>query len=964
MAHARNTSNRLARTAILGGLHLPSLCVCAQEAGAAAAEVVHVSGTRITSPGASAGSPILSVNADELRAAQAVAVEEFFKDLPGAAPASGPATNLGSIGGATIDLRGLGANRTLVLIDGRRLVPFNLGGTVDTNTIPLALLSRVDVLTGGASAVYGADAVAGVANFRLRRRVQGVELFTSYGKSSSGDTVRQRTGVTAGTSWNQGRGNIVFTVDKTKTSPLFQGERSFGASSLDSVNAQPAGSGTTAPPALVSVPRSPGGSDALAGNWQLNPASGALVQPVVLYNFNPLNYYVTGLRRTQSTVLANYIVSEQTELYLDLFHTSSSVGTTLAEAGTALNVYNVPIGNPFIPEPMRQQVCARRGIPAALCVMGNPTSVGMTLGRRFIEMGRRANDFDNQVLQYTIGAKGALPYGWQYDAYWNRGRSDQLQSRRDYGSYSRVNQALNTTNCVDPSNSCVPLNVFGPVGTVTPAMIEFFNLDSLLQQSVRQDVAAVTLSGDLATTSPWSGQPLNLAIALERRGLQAYSVSDLASQLQGEVLGSATPTPDRAGRTNMRELSLEALVPLVRERPGIHHLNLSFAYRHTEFSAAQNRQRYASFKYGGEWAPVSAMRLRAMLQQAARAPNINELFAPQASNALANLAVDPCQLGLVNQAQAQVAGTLSHLCLLSGVPLPVIGNLPKPSAGQVTSQSSGNPNLSPEQAQTLTLTLGLVLEPQPNLTLSLDHYRIAIDQALSRPAVSDVLDACYSQQLNPSLSFNSWCALIQRSPSNGTFNGNDAAGVRTPLSNQGRQASSGFDLNVRYRLNLSELGSSSNLGNLDLQLVLNQVQKYAFQATPLSLNRQCLGYYSTACGGPNYRRKFSQRSTWNIGRYAIGYHWRYLSGAVEEPGGIDFLPAFAKIAPFHYLDVSLAWNISNAAHVYLSVGNVFNRMPPIVGGTIGTTATNSGNTFPQNYDVVGRYFTLGTTLKF
>ncbi|MDC8760961.1 TonB-dependent receptor domain-containing protein [Janthinobacterium fluminis] len=964
MAHARNTPSHLARTAILGGLLLPALSAFAQEAGGTTGGVVQITGTRITVPGASSSSPILSVSAGEVRSAQAVAVEAFFKDLPGAAPASGPATNLGSIGGATIDLRGLGANRTLVLIDGRRLVPFNLGGTVDTNTIPLALLSRVDVVTGGASAAYGADAVAGVANFKLRRRIQGVELSTSYGKSGSGDTARQRTDVTAGAAWNQGRGNVVLNLDQTRTSPLFQGERSFGASSLDSVTAQPAGSGTTVP-TLVSVPKGPGGSDALAGNWQVNPATGALVQPVALYNFNPLNYYVTGLRRTQSTVLANYIVNEQTELYLDLFHTRSTVATTLAEAGTALNVYNVPIGNPFMPEPMRQQICARRGIPVALCAAGNPTTVGMTLGRRFIEMGRRANDFDNKVLQYTIGLKGALPHGWQYDAYWNRGRSDQLQSRRDYGSYSRVKQALNALNkvsCVDPSNNCVPLNVFGPVGTVTPAMIQFFNLDSLLQQSVRQDVAALTLSGNLPATSPWSTQPANLAVAIERRRLQAYSASDLPSQLPGEVLGSATPTPDRAGEINMRELSLEALLPMVRDRPGMRSLNLSFAYRHTEFSAAQNRQRYGSFKYGGEWQPVSALRLRVMAQQAVRAPNINELFAPQASNALSNLAVDPCQLSLINQNQAQVAGTLSHLCLLSGVPLPVIGNLPRPSAGQINSQSSGNPNLTPEQAR--TVTLGLVLEPHPKLMLSLDYYRIAIDQALSRPAVTEVLDACYSPLLNPSLTLNAWCALIQRSPSNGTFSGNDAAGVRTPLSNQGKQATSGFDLNVRYKLNLADLGGSSRLGNLDLQLALNQVQSYSFQATPLSRNRQCLGYYSTACGGPNYRRKFSQRSTWNIGRYAIGYHWRYLSGAIEEPGGIDFLPAFAKIAPAHYLDLSLAWNISNTAHVYLSVSNVLNRMPPIVGGTIGTSSTNSGNTFPQNYDVVGRYFTLGTTFKF
>jgi iron complex outermembrane receptor protein len=960
MARALSTSSCWGRTTILGGLLLPALSVSAQDGGT----VVQVSGTRITAPGATSSSPILSVSAAEIRAAQAVSVEEFFKDLPGAAPASGPATNNGSIGGATIDLRGLGANRTLVLIDGRRLVPFNLDGTIDTNTIPLALLSRVDVVTGGASAVYGADAVAGVANFKLRRRITGMELSTAYGKSGSGDTARKRMDVTGGASWNQGRGNIAFNLDRTRTFPLFQGERGFGTSSLDSVTAQPAGSSTTAP-ALVSVPIGPGGSDALRGNWQINPATGALVQPVALYNFNPLNYYVTGLQRTQSTVLANYIVSDQAELYLDIFHTSSSVATTLAEAGTALNVYSVPIGSPFMPEPMRQQVCARRGIPATQCVAGNPATVAMTLGRRFIEMGHRNNDFDNKVLQYTIGAKGALPYGWQYDAYWNGGHSDQRQSRRDYGSYSRVNQALNalsTERCVDPGNQCVPLDVFGPVGSVTPAMIQFFNLDSLLQQSVRQDVASLALSGQLPAASPWSAQPLNLAVAAERRRLQAYSASDLASQQPGEVLGSGTSTPDRAGEITMRELSLEALLPLVRDRPAMRSLNLSFAYRHSIFNAAQNRQRYGSFKYGGEWAPVNAMRMRFMVQQAVRAPNINELFAPQARSTLSNLAVDPCQLDLIKQAQATVAGTLSQLCLLSGVPLPVIGSLPKPSAGQINIQSSGNPDLAPEQGR--TMTLGLILEPHPTLLLSLDYYRIAIDQALSRPSVSDVLDACYSPRLNPAMTLNAWCALIQRSPSNGTFNGNDAAGVRTPLSNQGRQATNGYDLNVRYKLRFAGRENSGGLGELDLQLALNQVQSYSFQATPLSLRRQCLGFYSTACGGPNYRRKLSQRSTWHIGQYAIGYHWRYLSGAIEEPGGIEYLPAFARIAPFHYLDLSLAWTISNTAQLYLSVNNVFKRMPPIVGGTIGTTSTNSGNTFPQNYDVVGRYFTLGTTVRF
>lgn len=929
-------------------------------------EVVQVTGTRITTPGTSSNSPISSITAEEIKSSQPVAVEEFFKGLPAAVPAIGPGTNNGTGGAATIDLRGLGTNRTLVLVNGRRLVPYSLGGTVDTNSIPIALLSRVDLVTGGASVVYGADAVSGVVNFNLKRNFTGVDLTTSYGATADEhDAKRRRTDLTIGANLADNRGNVVLSVGKTKADPLTQGARSYGITSLNSVTGAPTGSGTTVPSAF-STSKGTGGTDTLSGSWQIDPATGALVQPAQLYNTNPLNYYVTGLERTQATSLGNFKINEYAEAYAELFYTNSKVASTLAESGTFGNTFNVPIGNPFIPAAARQQLCARRGIPAASCVEGNPTIVPLLVNRRFVELGPRYNNFDNKTLQYTLGLKGEIAYDWHYDAYWSRGNADQIQTRRNWGSLAKVGQALNALNkttCVNTANGCVPLNVFGAAGSITAAQLGFVNQNALLLQSVQQDVGALSFSGDLGNklVSPFAGTPINMAISLEQRKVLANTQSDAASQIQGEVLGTGAPTPDRSGEFKLKEYALEMQVPLVSDKPFIKALNLELGYRQTEFSTAGKSQDYGSWKYGGEWAPVKSLRFRGMVQKATRAPNVNELFAPVVTG-LSNLAVDPCQGNRISQAASNTAGTLSNLCRLTGVPQSEIGSLPAPSSGQINNQSGGNPALGPEEAK--TKTLGFVWEPVPKLALTVDYYKIDIDKAVSSPTTTDILDGCYSTAFNPGLVQNAACALIGRNTINGTFNGNESKGVQTASSNLGTQNTSGIDVNVAYRLGLSQLGMDPKFGNLDLSWGFNQVQSYKFRPTPASIERDCLGFYSVACGGPTYKRKFNQRTTWTMGAWSVGYNWRYVSGVIEEPGGTDFLPAFAKIDAFNYVDLSAVWNVSKMLRLNLSVNNLANKKPPIVGGSIGTTSTNSGNTFPQYYDAVGRYITFGASLKF
>lgn len=952
-------------------------------AGAALAQAdtqrIEVTGSRIKTLGAVSASPISSVASEEINSRLPVAVEEVIRSLPAAVPAVGPGTNNGSGGGATIDLRGLGTNRTLVLINGRRMVPFNLAGVVDTNSIPVALLERIDLVTGGASAVYGADAVAGVVNFVLKKDFQGLEATSSYGISETGDSARYRTDATLGAGFADGRGNVSLSIGRTRTNPLKQGEREFGLVSITSQNGAPGGSGTTVPSAFTvikpaAIPAADwnaGLNGALPGTRQIDPSTGQLGASgaVALFNFNPANYYVTPLSRTQASALGSFKVNEYAEAYADLFYTRTDLFLNLASTGTFNNTYTVPIGNPYIPTAMRQQLCAAYQITAANCVVGNTTPIQMQVNRRITENGPRINEFNNQTSQYTFGLKGAVPFlaNWSYDAYMSSGQADQVSSRVNWGSLARSRQALDaisTTACQNTANGCVPLNVFGAEGSITAAQLGFFNVTAIQNQKVKQKIMSAALSGDLgALKSPLAKSPFSVAIGAESRKLFGGNASDGPSQVQGEVLGTGAPLPDRSGTLKLNEGFVEAVLPLVEGAAFARSINLEAGYRATDFSTGRSGKNYGSWKLGADWSPVKGLRFRAMQQRATRAPNVNELFAPVVSG-LSNLAVDPCQGSSINSAEANTPGTISNLCLQTGVPLAQFGAVPTPSAGQINVVAGGNPNLGPEEAD--TTTIGLVFEPEAlvGFSMTLDYYRIEINKAVSSATASQVMSGCYATSQNPSRSFNSLCALVLRSPLDGTLNGGSAPGVVTSQSNLGQIWTSGVDLGVNYQLPLRNLGLDPKWGRLNLSLNANFTDKWEIQTIPGVPLLECLGVYGLNCGGPTSKVKFVQRTVWNVGDWTLRYDWRYQGAATEEPGGTTFLPEYSSIKAYSYIDVKADWNVSKNLKLSLSVANLLDKKPPVVGSTIATTGTNSGNTFPQWYDVVGRYFTVAGSLKF
>lgn len=955
----------LLRTSVLAGFVAAAAAaapaIAQEEQGAAEQrETIRVTGTRIQSPGVVSNSPISSVGAEEFDFRQPVAVEELIRTLPQAIPAIGPGTNNGSGGGATVNLRGLGSNRNLVLMNGRRIVPFNLGGSVDTNVIPIALIERVDLVSGGAAAVYGSDAVSGVINFVLRDNFEGVELNANYGISEQSDAERRRIEATIGGNFADGRGNAVFSLGYTLTEAVRQGDRPFGLVSRSSVTGAGAGSGTTVPSAFNTPATGPNGP---LGSRQINPTTGALESTVNLYNFNPENYYQGPIDRYQVYAGANYEINRHFDVYLSTLYVTNQVGIQLAPSGTFNNTFDVPIGNGFIPEPARQALCANRNIAAADCVVGGTTIVPLAINRRITELGPRLNTFDNETFQYTIGTRGDLFAGFTYDVYYQRGRSTQDSTRENWGSLSKLRQALNTvstTQCQAPGGAvvanCVPLNVWGAEGSITPAMVDWINQNGTITTTVEEEIIFANVAGDLGFASPWAVNPIAVSGGYEYRRVAAGTQADTPSQTQGEILGTGAPTPDREGTFQMFEFFGEAYVPLVEDRPFIRSLALELGLRNTEFRSGGETDNYWTYKIGGEWSPHDDIRFRSMFQRATRAPSVNELFAPQVTG-LNNLAVDPC-------AGPGIAGALAALCQQTGVPAGAIGVLPQPSAGQVNVLSGGNPQLGPEIGE--SLTVGFVYSPNffPGFTMSLDYWNIEITDAIASRNVNEIMQGCYSTAQNPNLAFNELCALIGRSPTSGNLNDADADGIELLINNVGRENREGWDLSTNYRFDLADVGMSPDAGSIALAFNATLFTDYRSQATPASSITDCLGYYSVACANPVSDLRTTSRATWNVSAFDVSLQWRHYSSVVVQPGTGNWLPAYSRIPAYNYFDLSGGWDVNDNIRLVGTISNLTDEQPPEVGNSIGATSTNSGNTYPQSYDVIGRYYSIGLRARF
>lgn len=972
------------------GLAMVAAPAFAQTAQAAeddtSSDEIVVTGTLIQNPNLVSSSPIAVVGAEEIGLRQGNNAEQVLRDIPGVVASLGSNTNNGTNGTALVDLRGLGSQRNIVLLDGVRIVPSQTTGQVDLNNIPLALVDRVDVLTGGASTSYGADAVSGVVNFITKRDFAGLDAQVSEAISERGDTNVLRTDLTIGANFDDGRGNAVLSVGYQEADPLYFGKRDPGIFTINSKSGISAGDSPTSVPSTIAFDD---------GSFlQVSPDSSRLLPAYQGFNFNPYNVYATPFKRFNIFAKANYDVSDTVNIYTRALFSKNTVAGIIAPSGVFGETLTIPANNPFLNATIRDQICTAEGIALGAACNTNPALPLPAVYRRTVELGPRTSTYVTDVFDYTAGVKINITDNIKADIYGSYGETSRNETRTGYVARSRLQQALNATNpntCTVTTNSCVPLNLFGPAGSITAAQAGFIGglTSSILNTSSLAQVHGV-VSGDLGFTSPWASEPVAFAVGGEYRKYRAARAPDNLAQVPGELGGAGGAVLPQKGGYDVKEAFGELIVPLVADKAFFNELSLEAGVRYSKYrvDAPGNPSfKATTYKFGANWSPVESLKFRGNYQRAVRAPNIGELFAP-VTTGLTNLAIDPCagsSLPGANFNAGLVAGqNLRLACQNQGAPAATIDSatgIQNPAAGQANSTGGGNPNLHPEKAT--TYTFGAVFQPTnmiSGLTVTVDYFNIKVTDAITPPTPGDVIFACFGAtpaSISAAQAASAACTGIRRSTVNGRLSGSPATvpGLPTPLTNAGILKTDGIDVTINYK---------RDIGFADLALSFNgnYTHSSTFAASTTVSPRECIGYYSANCGNslgqiqPKY--SFNQRTTLSFSDIDISLLWRHLNSVKYEP----LLPAlfngtvtgtgplvgksfnFNKISAFDYFDLTTRYHVSDNIDLTVSAFNLFDKKPPIVGGQAGTTTANSGNTFPSVYDVIGRRYAATVHFKF
>jgi iron complex outermembrane recepter protein len=989
MARTSIRRSLLATTIIAGSLAASPAFAQAAPAPADDDNTIVVTGSLITNPNLTSSSPVTAVGSDEIILRQTNTAEQILREIPGVVPGLGAQVNNGqSSSGSTLNLRALGSNRNIVLLDSARTVPANFNGTVDLNNIPLALIDRVDVLTGGASTTYGADAVSGVVNFITKKDFAGLAASFSEQITEQGDGNTLRADVTIGANFDDGRGNAVLSIGYIESDPIYQGDRDISVFGISSTSGVAAGSSFTSTPTVFSS------TAVYGGDVQVNPTGTALVPFYNGFNFNPYNIFQTPFRRYNAFAQARYEISDSIEVYSRALFSKNTTQAIIAPSGIFGNTLTINPTNPFLTGAIRDRVCAGNGFATTAACLASPTNLNLgSVYRRAVELGPRVSTYVTTVFDYQAGARFNITETLKLDVYGSYGESENVETRGGYYANSRVQQALlatSTTACTNTSNGCVPLNLFGPAGSITPAMNSFVGgLTSSVTNAASLSQVHGVLSGDFGFTIPSATVPVSFAVGGEYRKYGAQRRPDNLAQVPGELGGAGGAVLPLNGGYDVYEAFGELIVPIAADQPFFNELSLEAGARYSKYrveAAGNPAFNTTTYKAGINWAPAEGIKLRANYQRAVRAPNIGELFAPVVTG-LTSLAVDPC-------AGAAPVGNanLTAVCLAQGAPAASIGAIQNPSAAQANATGGGNPALKPEKAD--TLTFGVVLRPQdiiPGLTVTVDYYDIKVNQAITAATPQDILDPCFAS-ITAASATSIACTSIRRNPSNGRLSGTSTAtvpilGLPQPLTNNGRLATDGIDWKINYRNDFGAFKFTYDLNG-------NWVNHTKFRASPTSLNRECVGYFSPNCTSQNGaiqpRWTWTQRTTFSVGEIDLSLLWRHLSSVQYEGQAADFAARgftaasrnlfngtvtgpsplagrtnnFNRIPAYDYFDLSARMSITKELQLTLTAFNLFNRAPPLVGAGAGSTAQNSGNTFPSTYDPLGRRYAATVNLRF
>lgn len=1044
------------KTALLLGAATASVGSFATAASAQeqSVETVVVTGSRIPQVGLYSSSPVTAVNQAEIKNEGTVGVETLLNNLPSVFADFTQSASNGATGQATVDLRGLGADRTLVLVNGSRLMPSDPANPVaDLNQVPAALVDHVEVQTGGASAVYGSDAEAGVVNFIMRKDFEGVEVDGQYSVNNAANGSKYLEGLQdqfgfphaphdwwggattdlsliIGANTPDGKGNITAYLSYRDIQKVLESNRDFSACSISvkKVADIHVCAGSANYNSWISVDDEYayfyGGATEANTNYFLfqqgngTPGSGNFVpfngSGNQRFNYGALNYLQRPDERYTGGFFAHYQVNPLLEVYSDFMFSDDHTLAQIAPSGAFLGNYlSFNCDNPLMTDSERHDLCGHNALGVDDAGNPNCTPVGDTgncnlqtgfanvsIGRRDLEGGNRIDDLRHTAYRMKIGARGDLGSGWSYDVYGQYGITLYSENYQNEWSKQRVANALNvdptTGECVSAENgqdpNCVPLDIFNGFNPTDPNFAQalaYVKAQGFKSGWTKEQVVSGALTGDLGEygiKAPWAKDAVAVAFGGEYR--RESVMLDTSRDFQtGDLYGQGAKTlPIPGSGYDVEEGFAEVRVPLIQGMPFAEDLTVNGGYRYSSYNLQGT---VSSYKYGAEWQPIDDFRLRGSYQHAVRAPNINELFAPQ------NVALyggnDPCA------SPAAAAGgsdpTLRANCLSGGgftgeggaaVNNPGSGAL-SCTASQCNAQFSGNPFLRPEQSN--TVSLGVVLTPTflEGFTATIDYFDIKIKDYLSAINPNAITGACYSDGATAATQAIA-CALIHRD-ARGTIHSNDTPGegfVDATVRNEGSLETSGVDFEANYNIGLDTMGVSG-AGGLSFNFVGTLLD--SLKLTPIAgadfIAYDCKGYFGLLCGTPSPEWRHKLRVTWTSPwDFDVSVNWRHMSGVsldINNPHVILFAGqcgtngspcpdlADAHIAAYDYFDLSSSWNISQGLQLRVGVDNVFDKSPPVLdSNTAGVSAPpfGNGNTFPGVYDSLGRTVFVGVTAKY
>jgi len=974
---------------------------------------VIVTGSRIPQPNLTSTSPIQVSTSQEIRQQGATDISDLLNTLPqnslnagnDFSNTSNPLLNGGGV--STVDLRGLGPQRTLVLIDGRRLGPGDANTEIsnpgaDLDQIPVALVDRVEVVTGGASAVYGSDAIAGVVNFIMKKNFQGIQLDGQLGvdqhdnhntamqtraraagfapdTSNVHDGQSKNFSLLGGSSIAEGKGNVTAYLEYRHALPVLGSARDFTACQLV------AGASTAAPNVCGGSSnsnyfRSNGTVYSVVGD-QLLPSPQPGSSPPALFNSNPYISLSREDERYNAGFMAHIDYSGAFKPYFNFSFMEDKSSSQVAPSGLFNNggnvttastpgvggQYLVNCSNPLLSAQERALLCTPAQIAADTANPGgnpaNPllSNAVLDIGRRNIEGGPRGAFFDHTNYRAVVGATGKIVQGWNYDAYGQYYYTSLFNSNTGYLDFAKVDNALQVTGtaanpvCIS-RGSCVPYNIWN-TGGVTPDQLSYLTSPGTGFGSVTERIIHGDITGDLGQyglKSPFADDGLGLNFGYEHRS-DALAWDPDEGELAGNLAGFAGAVVPIHNGYSVNEGFIEARAAIVQNKPFAKELSFDAGYRYSNYSTSGAVN---SYKFEVQYAPLDDIRLRASFERAIRAPNLIELFVPQIYGQSSQVGTDPC-------AGANPVASLAQ-CMHTGVTAAQYGNIAPCAGNQCGQLSGGNPDLKPETANTYTVGLTVTPTSVPGFSGSIDFFNIDLKNEISQIPEAYTFNQCLTTGAPE------FCSNVVRNHVTGALSGATAAGggyVLDTNANIAQVVVRGIDVQSSYRYSLPAAWGTVSTTFTGSYLLNNLTTPAPGQHT-----FDCAGLFGPNCNDTvNPRWRHNMRVNWETPFQVIfSAQWRFIGKVGLDNNDPDpslfgasvrvLNEANAQLPNMSYLDLSAIYNVYEGITLRAGVNNVLDKDPPII-ATNFSGGAGTPNAFPS-YDLLGRQAFVGFTAKF